>query len=232
MCKEIHRADSRGLTEHGWLYSRHSFSFAGYQNPERMGWGRLRVLNDDIIQPSRGFATHPHDNMEIISIGLEGALRHQDSMGYEHIIHAGDVQIMSAGTGISHSEYNHSDNQTAHFLQIWVLPKELNIKPQYQQGSFAQSLNRFQLLVSPEPSSNTLWINQTAYFSLAHIEAGHSLGYACYTTEPVLYLFVIEGEVQVDCEHLTRRDAIALKGCSEIMIQAEQSAEILCIETI
>lgn len=234
MNKEVHRADSRGLADHGWLYSRHSFSFARYQNPQRMGWGKLRVLNDDIIQPGQGFGTHPHDNMEIVSIPLSGALRHQDSMGHEYIIQAGEVQIMSAGTGISHSEYNPSDSQAAHLLQIWVLPHQFNMTPRYQQRAFdtAQRLNRFQLLVSPQHTEHTLWINQTAYFSLAHMDAGHSLSYRCYTSAPALYLFVIEGEIQVASERLRRRDALALTACTEITIKADEAAEILGIETM
>ena len=166
-----HKNESRGLADHDWLISRHTFSFAGYYNPERMNFGLLRVLNDDIVKPSMGFGTHPHENMEIISIPLSGALRHQDSMGNKHIISTGEVQIMSAGSGLTHSEYNNSSSDDVNFLQIWVLPKEKDITPRYGQKLFDVSgrQNRFQRVVTPQASEETIWINQDAWFSLADI---------------------------------------------------------------
>jgi len=174
-----HDNQSRGLADHGWLKSRHTFSFADYYNPERMNFGILRVLNDDIVTPSMGFGTHPHENMEIISIPLSGSLRHQDSMGNKHIISTGEVQIMSAGSGITHSEYNNSPSGDVNFLQIWVLPKERDITPRYDQKVFDEGnrKNRFQLLVSPENSDKTVLINQDAWFSLADIEAEKQVTY-------------------------------------------------------
>ncbi len=174
-----HQNDSRGLADHGWLKSRHTFSFAGYHNQERMNFGLLRVLNDDIVEPSMGFGTHPHENMEIVSIPLTGSLKHRDSTGNTHIISAGEVQIMSAGSGITHSEYNNSSSDDVNFLQIWVLPKEKDITPRYDQKILdaAKRKNRFQILVAPNVSEESVWINQDAWFSLADIEADQQVTY-------------------------------------------------------
>ena len=162
MATIYHKADSRGHADHGWLLSRHTFSFADYYNPERINFGLLRVLNDDIVKPSMGFGTHPHDNMEIISIPLNGSLRHQDSMGNRHVITAGEVQVMSAGTGVTHSEYNNSDTEEVNFLQIWVFPRKRNLTPRYGQKRFKKQdrRNDFQLIVSPEQDSEAILINQ------------------------------------------------------------------------
>lgn len=170
MKKVIHTADSRGRAEHGWLSSRFSFSFAEYYNPERMHFGVLRVLNDDIIQPTMGFGMHPHDNMEIVSIPLKGAIEHRDSMGNGSIIKAGEVQLMSAGTGVRHSEFNPSKEEAGSFLQIWLFPKERNIEPRYFQKSFeAQDMqNKMHLIVSPTGQNDSLTINQDAWFSMKY----------------------------------------------------------------
>jgi redox-sensitive bicupin YhaK (pirin superfamily) len=228
----LHKADSRGLADHGWLLSRHTFSFANYHNPERMHFGLLRVINDDIVQPSRGFGTHPHENMEIVSIPLSGSLRHQDSMGNQHIISAGEVQIMSAGSGITHSEFNNSDQEEVNFLQIWVFPQEQNITPRYGQQRFdrADRHNRFQTLVAPDKDTDAIWTNQQAWFSLANLDAGMTLTYRKQRPASGVYLFVIEGGLTVNGRQLLKRDGLGLTGPDDIELRAECPAEVLAIE--
>lgn len=232
MIKTIHRADSRGLADHGWLKSRHTFSFAGYHDPERTRFGLLRVLNDDIVEPGEGFGTHPHDNMEIVSIPLKGALAHKDSTGSEHVINTGDVQIMSAGSGLYHSEYNASKKDAVNFLQIWVFPKERDIRPRYDQKTFSADarINRIQTVVSPDESSGALWINQDSYFSLATIEQGKAVEYKVNSKGNGLYIFVIEGKAEAAGEVLNKRDAIGLEEIEKLEIKAEQKTELLLIE--
>jgi redox-sensitive bicupin YhaK (pirin superfamily) len=227
-----HENQSRGLADHGWLKSRHTFSFADYYNPERMNFGLLRVLNDDIVTPSMGFGTHPHENMEIISIPLSGALRHQDSMGNKHIISTGEVQIMSAGRGITHSEYNDSSSEDVNFLQIWVLPKERDITPRYDQKFFDEGnrKNRFQLLVAPENSEETVLINQDAWFSLADIEAEKQVIYEKNDKKNGVYFFVIEGNVNIDGNAVKRRDGLGIVDGETYPIVAQSKAQLLAIE--
>ncbi|MBZ0202588.1 MAG: pirin family protein [Ignavibacteria bacterium] len=228
----IHRADSRGLVDHGWLKSRHTFSFANYHNPQKVRFGLLRVLNDDIVEPGEGFGTHPHDNMEIISIPLKGALAHKDSEGNEHVINTGDVQIMSAGSGLYHSEYNASKKDPVNFLQIWVFPKERDIKPRYDQKTFPEKEreNKLQLVVSPEKNGNALWINQNAYFSLGNLSAGKKVNYSIKHKGNAFYLFVLKGTVSVAAEELKDRDAIGIEDIIETEIEAKTDSEILLIE--
>jgi redox-sensitive bicupin YhaK (pirin superfamily) len=228
----IHRADTRGYADHGWLKSRHTFSFAGYHNPERMRFGLLRVLNDDIVEPGGGFGTHPHDNMEIVSIPLSGSLAHKDSEGNEHVINTGDVQIMSAGSGLYHSEYNASAKNTVNFLQIWVYPKVRNIKPRYDQKTFdsADRKNKIQTVVSPQNNDGTLWINQDAYFSLADIEKAVKLNYEIMHKGNGLYIFVISGAIEISGEILNKRDAIGIEESNSIELKAVENSEILLIE--
>jgi redox-sensitive bicupin YhaK (pirin superfamily) len=227
-----HENQSRGLADHGWLKSRHTFSFADYYNPESMNFGLLRVLNDDIVTPSMGFGTHPHENMEIISIPLSGALRHQDSMGNKHIISTGEVQIMSAGSGITHSEYNDSSSEDVNFLQIWVLPKERDITPRYDQKLFDEGnrKNRFQLLVAPENSEETVLINQDAWFSLADIEAEKQVVYEKNDKKNGVYFFVIEGNVNIDGNAVKKRDGLGIVDGKTYPIVAQSKAQILAIE--
>ncbi|HKI51909.1 MAG TPA: pirin family protein [Geothermobacteraceae bacterium] len=227
-----HQADSRGRADHGWLLSRHTFSFADYHDPERVRFGLLRVINDDIVKPSMGFGTHPHENMEIVSIPLSGSLRHQDSMGNRHIITAGEVQIMSAGSGLTHSEYNNSDSEEVNFLQIWVFPEQRDIAPRYGQKRFepADRRNRFQTLVAPERNNDAIWINQQAWFSMADLEAGSALSYVKRRPESGVYLFVIEGELTANGHPLAKRDGLGLSGPEDITLQAETAAEVLAIE--
>lgn len=228
----LHRADSRGYADHGWLKSYHTFSFANYHNPQRVRFGLLRVLNDDVVQLGEGFGTHPHDNMEIVSIPLKGALAHKDSTGSEHIINTGDVQIMSAGSGLYHSEYNASQKDEVNFLQIWVFPKERDIAPRYDQKTFSENdrKNNFQVVVSPEKSNSSLWINQDAYFSLGNFEKATEALYSVKQNGNGIYIFVISGSVAVNGEHLGKRDAIALADTESVSIHAEENTELLVIE--
>lgn len=228
----IHRADTRGEAVHDWLHSFHTFSFASYHNRERMGFGALRVINDDVIQSGRGFGTHPHENMEIITIPIKGALRHKDSMGNTGVIGAGEIQVMSAGTGITHSEFNASEGEEVSLLQIWVLPKRYDVEPRYDQKAFDPSrwVNRFQPVVSPDGIGGSLVINQDAFFSRAHIEPGKTIVYEPYHTENGVYLFVLDGEVEVAGEALASRDAIGLQQAGPIKLHAQCWAEILCME--
>ena len=228
----IHRADSRGVADHGWLHSRHTFSFANYHDPERMGFGKLRVINDDIVKGGGGFGTHPHDNMEIISVPLSGALRHRDSMGNTHVIRQGDVQIMSAGSGLTHSEYNDSASAPVNFLQIWVMPRKRNIEPRYGQKAFehADRHNRFQTVVAPEDDSDAVWINQDAWFSLGDFDAGR--GGHCQARKPGngLYLFVIEGQIEIAGQTLGKRDGIGIADAGKPDIRAVADSQLLLMD--
>ena len=229
----IHKSHSRGIANHGWLESRHTYSFARYQNVDRMGFGKLRVLNDDIVESSMGFGTHPHENMEIISIPLSGSLRHEDSMGNQHVIESGEVQIMSAGTGISHSEYNNSATEPVNFLQIWILPKQNDIEPRYAQKRFEleQRLNKLQLVVAPDDEQGAIWINQDAYFSLLKLEGGYSIDYQLRNKQNGVYIFMISGSAMLDEFILEARDGVELSDASVITVKATDNAEILWIET-
>ncbi len=225
-----HKADSRGHANHGWLDSHHTFSFAGYYDPERVNFGTLRVLNDDIVEGGMGFGTHPHDNMEIISIPLKGALAHKDSMGHVSVIKQNDVQVMSAGTGITHSEYNHDTYNHVNFLQIWVIPAERNVKPRYDQRKFdpRERTNNWQRIVSPK-SKGDLWINQDAYFSRATIERS-TIGYELNQEGNGVYIFVITGKIRVVTQELEKRDGIAITELDDLEIQSTEKSEILLME--
>ncbi len=210
MNKIIHKADSRGYADHGWLQSFHSFSFANYHNPEKVRFGLLRVLNDDIVAPGMGFGTHPHDNMEIVTIPLKGELAHQDSTGNKEVIKAGEVQIMSAGSGLTHSEFNNSKKEFVNLFQIWVFPKEKNITPRYDQKIFdpEERKNKFQIVVSPDEKDGALWINQDAYFTLGNFDEGNSVKYEIKKNGNGVYIMITEGSAEIDGEVLSRRDAI------------------------
>lgn len=227
-----HPSSSRGHANHGWLDSHHSFSFAGYFNPERMRFGMLRVLNDDIVAPGMGFGKHPHDNMEIISIPLKGALVHKDSTGRSEIIKTNDVQIMSAGTGIMHSEMNASDKEPVNFLQIWVFPKKRDITPRYEQKTFnpEERINKWQTVVSPDGNNGSVTINQDAWFSLVNLEEGQSIHYENHPGTNGVYVFVIEGSVTLGSNTIGRRDAMGIEGNSQIILKANKNAEVLLME--
>lgn len=232
MKKEIHRADSRGYAYHGWLKSFHSFSFASYHNPQRMSFGALRVFNDDIVAPSKGFGQHPHDNMEIVSIPLKGSLEHTDSKGNSFVIGKHDVQVMSAGTGIEHVEKNHSEKEDVIFFQVWVMPKIRNISPRYQQKTFLPEgrKNKLVTLVSPQESEDHLWINQDAWFSRGNLDKGTTLKYKVQKEGNGIYLLVISGKIRIEGEELERRDAIALEEIERISFTAKENSEVLLIE--
>ncbi len=228
----LHKAATRGHADHGWLNSWHSFSFAGYHDPQRMNFGALRVLNDDTVAGGMGFGRHPHDNMEIISIPLEGDLEHQDDTGIKAIIRKGDVQIMSAGTGIAHSEKNARANEAVKFLQIWVFPKLRNIKPRYDQKTFVASdtKNILRTVVAPEGEGEGVTINQAAWFSLGSLDAGVELTYDLKQEGNGIYIFLLEGQLAVGDTLLDRCDGLGLWETSSITISAQTGAEVLIME--
>jgi quercetin 2,3-dioxygenase len=226
----FHKSTSRGRANHGWLDSHHSFSFAHFYDPEKIHFGALRVLNDDIVQGGMGFGTHPHDNMEIISIPLSGDLEHKDSMGNTGVIRENDVQLMSAGTGIQHSEYNKNKDKLVNFLQIWVFPKEQNIKPRYDQKTFSPEdrKNKFQMIVSPD--SEGVHINQDAWFYLADLDAGKDVDLKLNNKNSGVYTFVIDGDVTVNGNKLNKKDAIGISETQQISISADSNAKVLVME--
>lgn len=226
-----HDADTRGVADFGWLHSKHTFSFGRYYNPERVNFGALRVLNDDIVQGGMGFGTHPHDNMEIVSIPLQGDLEHKDSTGHTEVIRSGDVQIMSAGSGLTHSEYNHSKSDLVNFLQIWILPKEKDIAPRYQQITFdaAQRKNTWQTVVAPDDEA-ALWINQDAWFTLTDLDSEKSIDYLPHKEGSGIYTFLINGEMSIDDQKLSKRDAIAFVSAEKLTFQANADSQLLVIE--
>lgn len=228
----LHKASSRGHANHGWLDSHHSFSFANYYNPERVHFGVLRVLNDDVVAAGRGFGTHPHDNMEIISIPLEGELEHKDSMGNVAVIRAGEVQAMSAGTGIYHSEYNKNRNQDVKFLQIWLFPNRKNVEPRYDQIRLAKGEQEagLQQILSPNPDDAGVWIHQEAWFHLGNIAAGQSETYRLKRRGNGIYVFILNGKVKVDGQELESRDGYGVWETSEIRLEASADARVLLMD--
>lgn len=228
----IHRANTRGYVNHGWLKTFHTFSFAGYYDKSRIHFGMLRVLNDDIIEPGEGFGTHPHDNMEIITIPISGSLAHRDSMGHEEVITENEIQVMSAGSGLMHSEYNASNEDAVNLLQIWVFPKEHDIEPRYDQKIFDPFLmkNNILTVVSPEKSDDTLWINQDAYFSLSELDEGKNVEYKINKNGNGVYVFVIKGTVNVNNEELNERDGIGIEKLDSLNVNAKSDSKILFIE--
>jgi redox-sensitive bicupin YhaK (pirin superfamily) len=232
MQKVIHRAETRGHFDHGWLNTYHSFSFADYYNPDRIQFGLLRVLNDDIVQPGMGFGTHPHNNMEIITIPLEGQLEHRDSMGNGSVIEAGEVQVMTAGSGITHSEFNPSQEEVVNLLQIWVFPRERNLTPRYDQKRFDTSKmkNRWLTVVTPDGADESLLIHQDAWFSLAETGAGREMNYRLHSDNSGVYLFVIDGEVEVDGDTLKSRDGMGMYDVPEFAVESQQPAKFLVME--
>ena len=229
----LHTADSRGKANHGWLNSFHSFSFASYYNPDKMNFGVLRVLNDDTVAAGMGFGTHPHDNMEIISIPLEGDLQHQDNMGNTTVIKKGDIQVMSAGTGIAHSEFNKNKDAQVKFLQIWVIPNKQNVTPRYDQITLNQEdrHNKLQQILSPHPEDAGVWIHQDAWFNLATMDNNFSLDYTFNKAENGVYAFVLEGAFEIEGVQLHKRDALGIWDTNSISIKSlAQDAEILLME--
>jgi redox-sensitive bicupin YhaK (pirin superfamily) len=232
MKKIIHRASDRGIQDHGWLKAAHSFSFAQYHDPSKVNFGLLRVLNDDIVAPGMGFGTHGHDNMEIVTIPLKGLLAHKDSLGSEGNISYGEVQVMSAGTGIRHSEFNGSSTEEVNLLQIWVFSKERNIQPRYDQMSYdlEKVHNSFLTLVSPNSGDETMWINQDAFFSLGSFDGGKSTNYNIQHPGNGAYVFVIEGHTELDGSLLTTRDAMGVYEIETLNFNFIENTRLLIIE--
>lgn len=228
----IHKAETRGHANHGWLNSHHTFSFANYHNPERMNFGVLRVLNDDTVAAGMGFGTHPHDNMEIISIPLEGDLEHKDSMGNTTVIKEGDVQVMSAGTGVTHSEYNKNKDKEVKFLQIWVFPNKRNISPRYDQISLRdiEKENEFYQILSPNQDDQGVWINQDAWFHLGKFTEGSTDEYQIKKEGNGIYAFILEGEVEINDQKLSKRDGMGIWDIDSFKVKATKNARVLLME--
>ena len=228
----FHSADSRGNANHGWLNAKHSFSFASWFNPERVQFGALRVLNDDIIEGGMGFGTHPHDNMEIITIPLRGDLEHKDSMGNTEVIREGEIQVMSAGTGVHHSEYNKNADKEINLLQLWIFPNKRNVEPRYAQipiDTLHKKNEPFQIL-SPNADDQGVWIHQNAWFHMLDLEAEKSVYYDLKAEGNGVYAFVIEGEAEIGEQLLEKRDALGITETATFEITAHQDAQILLIE--
>ena len=232
MEKIIHRAAGRGTKDIGWLLSRFSFSFSSYQNPVMKGFGTLKVFNDDTVQKGGGFGIHAHVNMEIISVMLQGKMNHKDTLGYSEVVEKDWVQIMSAGSGLRHEEYNVGEEEVK-FLQIWIEPKLQNISPRYQKRFFSREnrKNTFQTIVSSEEGSEHCWINQNAKLSLGWFEKGENQEYFFNSTNKCVYLFVLKGLVRVGDETLGKRDAIGIWATDFFNVEAEQESEFIVIET-
>jgi redox-sensitive bicupin YhaK (pirin superfamily) len=229
----FYAAASRGDANHGWLHSRHTFSFASYYDPKRMHFGALRVLNDDFVAPGMGFGTHPHDNMEIISIPLEGDLAHRDSMGNGTVIKHGDIQVMSAGTGIQHSEFNNSEDNPVKFLQIWVFPNKRNVTPRYDQITLNldDRYNKLQQVLSPSADDEGVWIHQDAWFHLGRFDENIEVDYQVKREGNGLYAFVLEGAFEIEGHSLERRDGLGSADFQSLKIKARSAnSEILLME--
>ncbi len=228
----LHKSETRGHENHGWLDSYHTFSFAEYYDPDRIQFGALRVLNDDTVDPGMGFGMHPHNNMEIISIPLEGDLEHKDSMGNVAVIRHGDVQVMSAGTGIRHSEYNRNKDGLVKFLQIWVFPDQQNVTPRYDQVSLniSERHNRFQQIVSPNAEDDGVWIHQNAWFHLGKFDKAVSIDYKIKAKGNGVYAFILSGRVSINGQQLSTRDGFGIWDIDKISVRAETDAEFLLME--
>lgn len=229
----LHTADSRGDANHGWLHSKHSFSFASYYNPEKIHFGVLRVLNDDFVAAGMGFGLHPHDNMEIISIPLEGDLAHEDSMGNQTVIKHGDIQVMSAGTGVKHSEMNHNKDKPVKFLQIWVIPNKKDVTPRYDQITLepANRINTLQQILSPNPDDAGVWIHQDAWFHIGKFDLDFKTNYNVKKAGNGMYAFVLYGSFELAGQTLNERDALGITDFDQFELKAlTKEAEILLME--
>ena len=232
MKKVVHKAESRGHANHGWLNANHSFSFASWYNPERINFGAIRVLNDDIIAPGAGFPTHPHDNMEIITIPLSGVLEHKDSMGNVAQIKTGEVQVMSAGTGVTHSEYNGSQTEELKLFQIWLFPNKKDVKPRYDELKLKveDRKNTFQQILSPSPDDDGVWIHQDAWMHVISMDPKTEKEYKLKNSANGVYVMNIEGEVEIEGDQLSNRDAIGITESDSINFKAASQSELLLIE--
>jgi len=233
MKKELYKADTRGYANHGWLDTKHTFSFADYYDPDRIHFGALRVINDDIVEGGKGFGTHPHDNMEIVTIPLEGSIRHGDSMGNGGVIHTGDIQVMSAGTGILHSEFNADHDKPVNFFQIWVFPNKQNVTPRYEQKKldYLGKKNSLQEIVSPHETEHGLWIHQDAWFSIGAFDKDFSTEYSLKKKGNGVFAMIIEGEFDIAGTKLGKRDGLGIWDTDSVGIKAlSDNARILLIE--
>ncbi|PLX05928.1 MAG: hypothetical protein C0596_15625 [Marinilabiliales bacterium] len=232
MKKTIHKSNTRGFADHGWLKATHTFSFASYYDPNRTRFGILRVLNDDIIAGGAGFGTHPHDNMEIITIPISGALEHKDSMGNHGVINAGDVQVMSAGFGVQHSEFNANQDIDANTLQIWLFPKTKNVEPRYQQISLnkKEMTNKFLQIVSPDPKDEGTWIHQDAWFHLGEFDSDKEIEYYIKNRGNGAYIFIIEGSAIIEDEKLEKRDGIGIWDTDKIKLKISKGSKVLIMD--
>jgi quercetin 2,3-dioxygenase len=232
MNKIIYRENERGGADYGWLKAKHYFSFGQWYNPSKTRFGLLRVLNDDYVAPSGGFPTHPHDNMEIVTIPLTGALEHKDSMGSSSIIKAGEVQIMSAGTGVTHSEFNPSNTEPVTLFQIWVFPREKNLNPSYDQKNFEESgrVGKLQLIVSPDGEDDSLMMQQDCWFWLGNFNAGEIINYAVKKNGNGVFVLIAEGKAEIKSELLNRRDAIGVSDINELHLKIIDNTSLLIIE--
>ncbi|WP_026730638.1 pirin family protein [Flavobacterium denitrificans] len=228
----LHKADTRGNANHGWLNAYHSFSFASWYNPDRIQFGALRVLNDDTIAGGMGFGTHPHDNMEIITIPLEGDLAHKDSMGNTEIIKNGDIQVMSAGTGVQHSEFNPNADQQTKLLQIWLFPNKRNVTPRYQQITLnvADRHNKLSQILSPNADDEGVWIHQDAWFNMGNFDSGIATEYKINKEGNGVYAFILKGNVTINGQELNTRDAVGISGTDTLTIKANTNAEFLLMD--
>ncbi|NRT13907.1 hypothetical protein HNP99_000232 [Flavobacterium sp. 28A] len=228
----LHKATTRGHADHGWLNAYHSFSFGSWYNPERVQFGALRVLNDDTIAAGMGFGTHPHDNMEILTIPLEGDLAHKDSMGNTETIKNGDIQVMSAGTGVKHSEFNPNDDQRTKLLQIWVFPNKKNVTPRYQQITLnkADRHNKLQQILSPNPEDEGVWIHQDAWFHLGKLEKDTSIDYHIKKEGNGVYAFVLSGQLTINGQELDTRDGFGIWNTTTLELKMNSDVELLLME--
>ena len=228
----LHKADTRGKANHGWLQSNHSFSFGNYHNPERMNFGVLHVLNDDVVSPGMGFGTHPHKNMEIISIPLEGDLEHKDSMGNTTVIKQGDVQVMSAGTGIYHSEFNKNTDTEVKFLQIWIIPNKKEVEPRYDQITLKNNdlKNKLVQILSPNTDDEGVWIHQNTWFHLGKFEKEKKQTYTLKDSSNGIYAFILEGTINIEGQKLNKRDGFGLWETDKISFSAESDTKLLLME--
>lgn len=232
MKKTFHPSAARGEANHGWLHAKHSFSFAQFFNPERIQFGALRVLNDDVIAPGMGFGTHPHNNMEIITIPLEGALEHKDSMDNIGVVAVDEIQVMSAGTGVSHSEYNKNKDQPLNLLQLWVLPNQQNVVPRYDQKNIKslKKTNALYPVISPNHDAAGMWIHQDAWFHLGDFNQKTTVPYSLHKQGNGVYAFMIEGRASIEGESLEKRDALGVWETEGFSITAEKNSRILLVE--
>ena len=232
MKKIFHASSTRGEANHGWLHAKHSFSFANYFDPKRIQFGALRVLNDDIIAPGMGFGSHPHDNMEIVTIPLEGALEHKDSMDNVGVIEADEIQVMSAGTGIFHSEYNKNKDKEVKVLQLWVLPKERNVTPRYDQKSIKElkKTNTLYPIVTPDPNGPAMWIHQDAWFHMGDFNQSTKIEYKINKDGNGVYVFLIEGSAEIAGDLIKKRDAVGVWETDRFNLKMAPNSRVLLIE--